>query len=169
MFQPTATSSPGASPAASATETSRAVALGGIYRWKGPYDVPDCVEVAYEYPEGLMVRYSTVFGNAAGNYAKWFGTRGTIDAKNLSPRVPWVISGEGSGEPDKIASVSDLPMGQPPHHMKNWIDCIRSRQQPIAPIEAGYAHSVAVLMADEALVSGRRTTYDHRRREILPG
>jgi predicted dehydrogenase len=146
----------------------RVVALGNTYRWKGPYDAPDSVEVALEYPEGLLVRYCTMFGNGANNYAKWFGTRGTMDAKNLSPRNAWVASGEGSGEPDKLTAAMDLPRPETPHHMKNWIDCIRSRQQPVAPIEAGYAHSVAVIMADEAFVTGRRMTYDHSRREVLP-
>jgi predicted dehydrogenase len=147
----------------------RVVALGNTYRWKGPFDAPDSVEVALDYPEGLMVRYCTVFGNAAGNYAKWFATRGTLDAKNLSPRQTWVASGEGSGEGDKLMAPIDLPQPETPHHMKNWIDCIRSRRQPVAPIEAGYAHSVAVIMADEALMSGRRMIYDHSRREVVPG
>jgi len=35
--------------------------------------------------------------------------------------------------------------------MKNFLDCVRSRQQPIAPIEAGYAHSVAVIMGTRLL------------------
>ena len=146
----------------------RVVALGNTYRWKEKYDAPDSVEVALEYPEGFMVRYCTVFGNSAGNYAKWWGTRGVLDAKSLSARLPWSVSGDGSGEPDKIAAPVDLPMGQPVPHMKNWIDCIRSGQQPIAPIEAGYSHSVAVIMSDEAMQSGRRLTYDHTRREIVP-
>jgi len=148
------------------TFPKRVVALGGTFRWKDVYDAPDSVEVALEYPEGLMVRYSTVFGNAAGNYAKWFGTRGTLDAKNLSPREHWMVSGEGSGEPDKIAAEEQIPENQPPHHMQNFFDCVRSRKEPVAPIEAGYAHSVAVIMADEALTTGRRMTYDHSRREI---
>jgi predicted dehydrogenase len=147
----------------------RVVALGNTYRWKGAYDVPDSVEVALDYPEGLMVRYSTVFGNGAGNYAKWFGTRGTLDAKNLSMRETWVASGDGSAEQDRLASPVELPKPDTPHHIKDWINCIRSRRQPIASIEAGYAHSVAVIMADEALVSGRRMTYDHNRREVSAG
>jgi predicted dehydrogenase len=147
----------------------RVVALGNTYRWKEKYDVPDSVELALDYPEGFMVRYCTVFGNSAGNYAKWFGTRGTVDAKNLSPRQTWTASGEGSGEPDKLTAEMELPKIEPVHHMKNWIDCVRSRQQPIAPIEAGYAHSVAVIMCDEAMQTGRRMTYDHARREIIPG
>jgi predicted dehydrogenase len=146
----------------------RVVALGNTYRWKESYDAPDSVEMALEYPEGLMVRYCTVFGNSAGNYAKWFGTRGTLDAQNLSSRQSWVATGDGSGEPDKLTTPVEMARNEPVHHMKNWLDCVRSRQQPIAPIEAGYAHSVAVIMADEAMITGRRLGYDHSRREIVP-
>lgn len=151
------------------TFPQRAVAMGGTYRWKGSYDAPDSVEVVFEYPEGFLVRYCTVFGNGAGNYAKWFGTRGTLDAKNLSSREHWMASGQGSGEPDKLTAEIQVPENQPAHHMQNFFDCVRSRQAPIAPIEAGYAHSVAVIMADEALVSGRRMVYDHPRREVRAG
>lgn len=151
------------------TTPKRVVALGGTYRWKEYYDAPDSVEVALEYPEGFLVRYCTVFGNGAGNYAKWFGTRGTLDAKNLSASQHWTVSGEGSGEPDKITEASEVPENKPAHHMQNFFDCVRSRQQPIAPIEAGFAHSVAVIMADEALTTGRRMIYDPNRREVHPG
>jgi hypothetical protein len=30
-----------------------------------------------------------------------------------------------------------------PSDMKNWFDCLRSRKQPNATVENGYAHSVA--------------------------
>lgn len=147
----------------------RVVALGGTYRWKGEFTAPDSVEVALEYPEDFLVRYCTVFGNSAGRCARFYGTRGTLDAKNLSNREPWTVSGEGSGEPDKLAEPADLPMPPRAHHMKNWIDAIRSGTEPVAPIEAGYAHGVAVIMADEALVTGRRQIYDPARREVRAG
>lgn len=147
----------------------RVVALGGTYRWKGEFTAPDSVEVALEYPEDFLVRYCTVFGNSAGRCARFYGTRGTLDAKNLSNREPWTVSGEGSGEPDKLVEPADLPMPPRVHHMKNWIDAIRSGTEPVAPIEAGYAHGVAVIMADEALVTGRRQIYDPARREVRAG
>jgi predicted dehydrogenase len=153
----------------SASIPKRVVAMGGIYRWKGEFDAPDSVEVALDYPEGFLVRYCSVFGTGAGNYAKWFGTRGTLDAKNLSPSEKWMISGEGSGEPDRIQGEAEVTPLEAPHHMQNFLDCVRSRQQPIAPIEAGYAHSVAVIMADEAYTSGRRMVYDAAKREVRPG
>ncbi|MCW5964500.1 MAG: Gfo/Idh/MocA family oxidoreductase [Bryobacterales bacterium] len=147
-----------------------AVSLGGTFRWKMEgYDVPDSVEVAYEYPEGFLVRYATTFGNSAGNYAKWFGTRGTLDAKNLSPRNVWEITGDGSGEPDRVTAPVQFSPREVRTHMQNFFDCVRTRQQPIAPIEAGYSHSVAVLMADEAMRQARRFTYNHQQRTLLPG
>ena len=39
----------------------------------------------------------------------------------------------------------------------------------VAPIEAGYAHGVAVIMADEALTSGQRQIYDPAGRKISAG
>ena len=147
----------------------RVVALGGTYRWKGEFDAPDSVEVVLEYPEGFLVRYCTVFGTGAGNYAKWFGTRATLDARNLSPSQKWTVSGQGSGEPDRVKEEFEVTPVEMPHHMQNFLDCVRTRQQPVAPIEAGYAHSVAVIMADEAMVTGRRMTYDAARREVVPG
>lgn len=147
-----------------------AVALGGTFRWKqNGYDVPDSIEIAFEYPEGFMVRYTTVFGNSAGNFAKWFGTLGTLDAKNLSATAAWEMSGDGSGEPDRLAQPIRFGPREVVSHMQNFLDCVRSRRQPIAPIEAGYAHSIAVLMADASLHQGRRMTYDAASRRILPG
>ena len=147
----------------------RVVAMGGTYHWKGRYTVPDSVEVTLEYPEGFVVRYCTVFGNGAGNYARWQGTRGTIDARNLSPRERWIATPAGAGVPDKLTG--DVAMEEPeiPHHMEDFFQSVRSRKPPIAPIEAGFAHSVAILMADESMQTGRRMTYDAKRREILPG
>jgi predicted dehydrogenase len=148
---------------------SRVVTLGGTYRWKDEFTAPDSVEVALEYPEGFIVRYCTMFGNSGGRCAQWYGTLGTLDAKNLSANVPWTVSGEGSGESNKLAEAMDLPMPPRVHHMKNWIDCIRSGEEPVAPIKAGYAHGVAVIMADKALVSGQRQVYDPVRREVRAG
>ncbi len=147
----------------------RVVALGGTYRWHGGYTAPDSIEVALEYQEGFLVRYTTMFGNSAGRCARFYGTLGTLDAKNLSDREPWIASGEGSGEPDRLPAPIELPMPKRVHHLKNWIDCIRTGQEPVAPIEAGYAHGVAVIMADEALISGRRQIYEPARREVRPG
>ena len=146
----------------------RAVALGGIYRWKDARTAPDSIEVVLEYPEeGFLVRYNTTFGTNANSYIKFIGTRGVMDASRWD--APWKLSGEGSGEPDRIAPGARIAELESTHHMKNWFECMRSRKQPNAPIDAGYAHAVAVIMADEAYIRGSRVVYDPARRVIREG
>jgi predicted dehydrogenase len=147
----------------------RAVTLGGIFRWKDTRNVPDSVETVIEYPEGFMARYSTVFGTAAGNYLKFFGTRGTIDASRWNWKEPFGLSGDGSGEPDRIKKGETIPEMESTPHMKNWLECLRTRKEPNAPIDAGYAHSVAVILADEALMQGKRMVYDPAKRVVKAG
>lgn len=50
--------------------------------------------------------------------------------------------------------------------MKNYFDCIRTRQTPNASIDAGYAHSVAAIMADISFQKRKEVTYDPARRAI---
>jgi hypothetical protein len=153
-----------------ATVPKRAVTLGGTYRWKDARTAPDSIETVFEYPdEGFMVRYNTTFGTNAGSYLKFFGTRGVLDASRWSWTEPFQVSGEGSGEPDRIQPGTALPSLESTPHMKNWLECLRSRRPPHAPIEAGYTHSVAVIMADEAYARGTRMVYDPVKRSMRKG
>jgi predicted dehydrogenase len=53
-----------------------------------------------------------------------------------------------------------------PSHMKNWFDCMRSRKQPNATVEDGYAHSVAVIMAARSQREGKKLYWDRGAEEI---
>ena len=47
--------------------------------------------------------------------------------------------------------------------------CMRNGQTPHAPIEAGYQHAVAVIMAMKAFDTGKRHVYDDEKRGIREG
>ncbi len=143
----------------------RVVTMGGNYRWKEQYTAPDSVESILEYDD-FLVRYCTAFGTSAGNYLRFYGAKGTMDASNWSGK-PFAVSGKGAETP--MPEGTAIPEVESDHHMLNWLKCLRSRQQPNAPIEAGYSHSVAVIMADEALVRGRRMVFDPAKRVIREG
>ncbi len=145
----------------------RVTALGGIYRWKDKRNVPDSIEVLLEYPDdGFLVRYNTTFGTDQNSYIKFFGTRGVMDATRWDR--PWVLRAE-RGAPDRLAEDARIPEAETTHHMKNFFECVRSRKAPAAPIEAGYAHAVAAIMADESYVRGARMMYDPTKRAIKAG
>jgi predicted dehydrogenase len=146
----------------------RVMTMGGIYRWKDQRSAPDSVETVLDYAdEGFLVRYNTTFGISSNSFLKFMGTRGTLDATRWGDS--WKISGEGIEDEDRIPEDTELAEAESTPHMKNWLECLRTRQQPNAPIDAGYGHSVAVIMADEALIRGRQMVYDHGKREIREG
>jgi predicted dehydrogenase len=141
-------------------------AFGGTYRWKDERTAPDSFEAILEYPEGFLVRYNTTFGTDANSFLKFFGTRGVMDATNWAD--PWVLAPQ-EGEPDSVRPGTTIPQLESTPHMKNWLECLRSRKEPAAPIEAGYQHAVATLMADESWVRGTRMVYDPAKRQIHAG
>ena len=53
--------------------------------------------------------------------------------------------------------------------LRNWMECVRSRKQPNADIEAGYNHSVALCMTVAAMHSGRKVMFDDAKRDIVMG
>ena len=145
---------------------SRAVAHFGTFRYKDGWTVPDSVEMVFEYPEGFVVRYGQFFGNSAGRDNRIYGTRGSIDCGDWSWDGEWPVSGEGSDEPDKVENGTKLPRVESVPHMKNWLECLRTRKAPNAPMAAGYAHAVAGIMADESFIRGKRMAYDAAKRKI---
>ena len=81
---------------------------------------------------------------------------------------PFRISGEGVEDEDRLPSKGKVAEIDSPPHMLNFFECVRSRETPNAPIEAGHTHSVAVIMADMSLRTGRRMAYDKAKRRIRP-
>lgn len=52
-------------------------------------------------------------------------------------------------------------------HMRNWMECIRSRRQPNAPVEAGYNHSIACIMTNAAVRTGGKAVFDEKTQQVL--
>lgn len=52
-------------------------------------------------------------------------------------------------------------------HMRNWMECIRSRKQTNAPVEAGYYHSIATIMTNAAVRTGKKAVFDEATQEVM--
>ncbi len=55
------------------------------------------------------------------------------------------------------------------NHVRNWMESVRSRKQPNAPVEAGYSHSVATIMTNAAVHTGQKATFDEKTQEVMVG
>jgi hypothetical protein len=54
-------------------------------------------------------------------------------------------------------------------HVRNWMECVRSRKTPNGPIDAGYNHSIANIMTNAALRTGQRVTFNEKTQEVMSG
>jgi hypothetical protein len=53
--------------------------------------------------------------------------------------------------------------------MLNWMECVRDRKETNAPVEAGYAHAIACIMANAAVHTGVKVTFDEATQEVMAG
>jgi predicted dehydrogenase len=153
------------------------VAHGGVLAWHDGRENADTFQALLEYPKGFMVSYSTSFGNDAPSFTRYMGKKATLIniGGEGSPRYQ-LIEEKGTHEDDsdidrkRESKFISLPgeKGMPPmgiddlslEHMANWFECMRSRQQPHATVQNGFAHSVACMMAAESYWSGRKIYWD---------
>ncbi|MFO7694051.1 MAG: Gfo/Idh/MocA family oxidoreductase, partial [Vicinamibacterales bacterium] len=141
------------------------VCLGGVYTWKDEhrFTAPDQVQALWHYPDGLMISYSTNFGNSAGNVTRFSGDKGMLrlDWSNAVYSADGGINRDGSlrGE-NKVEPIEQTD------HWVNWYRCMRDGRTPNASLDAGYQHAVASIMATMSYETGRRVRFDPAKRTI---
>lgn len=161
-----------------------AVAHGGVFAWHDGRENADTFQALLEYPKGFLVSYSTSFGNDAPSFTRYMGKNATLIniGGEGSPRYQ-MIEEKGTHEDDtdidqKRESKFIILPGEskiPPmgiddltlEHMANWLECVRSRNQPHATVHDGFAHSVACMMAAESYWSGKKMYWDSAAEMIL--
>jgi len=52
-------------------------------------------------------------------------------------------------------------------HMRNWMECVRSRKTPNANVRAGYNHATAIAMTIAAMQTGQRITFDDATQKVV--
>lgn len=167
------------------------VANGGIYAWKDGRRNADTLTVVMDYgplddpKTGFQVVYSSRFHNSAGGVKEIYYSNGgelNLDKNTISPNggLRAAEAGEmGMKEnllPEKSIegpkTVSSANTGDDPMtnaHVRNWMECIRNRKEPNAPVEAGYHHAIAVIMTNAAYRTGEKVTFDEKKQEVMAG
>jgi len=160
------------------------VASGGIFAWHDGRENPDTFQALFTYSRGLLVSYSTSFGNDAPSFTRIMGKKATMMNHGGEGSPRWqMVEEKGNHEDDPtidtrrgvkdilLTGDTSLPptwMGdEDPSHMINWLDCLRSRKQPNATVQHGFAHSVACMMAARAYWSGEKMYWDPKAEAIL--
>jgi predicted dehydrogenase len=151
------------------------MAHGGIFAWPDGRENPDTFQALLEYPKGFLVSYSTSFGNDCDSFTRIMGKRATLINVGGEGSQRWkLVEEKGTHEDNPFLHRAETNVTLPGNtnlaptfigdndlsHMTNWLDCLRSRQQPNATVRHGFAHSVAVIMATRAYREGRKLYWD---------
>src|SRR6266704_1356543 len=133
-----------------------AVTTGGNYLMKS-WEWPDAVTATLEYPKDFMVTHTGTYGSSIDDGGLEFrGDQGTlkIDRERLlvfneeSRRSGW----RNTPEPEiAVRSQGDGSVA----HLRNWLDCIRSRKTPNASMRVGHEAVRAAHIANAAIEIGR--------------
>jgi predicted dehydrogenase len=144
-------------------------ALGANLVWGDDRQLADTMEALYLYPKGFMVRFVSRLGNSSGGSETIFrGTNGSFDTGTLTAtgdggagdgQIKTPIQAEGAKNAGNWADATA--------HIKNWLECIRANNPKTnADVQAGYAHSVAAILAYISIKTGRRLAYNFQTRQL---
>ena len=164
------------------------VANGGIYQWNDGRVNADTLTVVFDYGQGnkgFQVQFTSRFSNGAGGTKEIYYSNGgelNLDTNTISPngglreREAKAMGMQANLLPTmkiegaKVATDADTGGDSLTfNHVKNWMECVRSRKTPNAPIEAGYQHSIATIMSNAAYRTGQRVTFDEKTQEVMAG
>jgi predicted dehydrogenase len=143
-----------------------AVSIGDWFAAKGVWETPDTVQTLLRYPnQGVQAYFEGTFVNARnGAMLEFMGSDGTLyidrGRYELYPerRAPkFEYSEMLLGQGPRGADFYDNPNGEL-LHLQNWIDAVRSRSQPAAPLAAGVSAASAAHLANQALREGKVAT-----------
>ena len=166
------------------------VANGGIYMWKDGRRNWDTISAVFDYgpandpSNGFQVTFGSRMDNGDENPAEiYYSNGGELNLNNnmVSPKGGLrknhaaAMSMQENLLPEMslskvetvIASANTGGDALTSNHVRNWMECIRSRKQPNAPVEAGYSHSIATIMTTAAAHTGYKATFDEATQEVM--
>lgn len=168
-------------------------ANGGIYMWNDGRKNFDTMTAVFDYgPEddmnkGFQVIYASRFSNSAGGVKEIYYSNGgelNLSTNKVTPNgglterfasamnmKPNLLEEFDLAESDvKVVTSADTGADDMTTlHMLNWMECVRNRKTPNAPVKAGYQHSIANIMVTAALRTKQYVEFDENNQEVLAG
>jgi predicted dehydrogenase len=120
-------------------------------------------KVSLRYPSGTILKLALPKGSGPGLGAIFVGEKGKIEINRnrLASNPPELI--QGAPEPDDRSEVASVAQ----RHIRNWIDCMRTRQKPVAHAEVGHRATVICHQINICRELGRRLKWDPVKEEFL--
>jgi hypothetical protein len=136
----------------------------------GGYDTFSEYEIRYVYENGVrLVIHTTKDDSIYGAKLNPTGQRNGIRFEGTNGWI-WVNRDQLTASDPELIKMP-LPAGavrlyESKNHMENFLDCVRSRRDPICDVEVGHRSATMCHLGAIALRTGRRLTWDATREEF---
>jgi predicted dehydrogenase len=137
-----------------------ATANGGLYHMK--WQCPDTVTACYEYPGDFMVTFTGSINSSVDDGGIEFrGSQATlkIDRERLAVYPEGAPNVPASNAPEPEIFVRSERDGTE-DNVKNFLDCLRTRKQPNANIQAGFEAARASWLGNISMRRGMKIAWD---------
>ena len=150
-------------------------AHGGRFALEDDRDIPDTLEVIFEFASGCLLvfgQYEACGGEAiADGELEVRGTRGNLLTAAEGEGYKVVPTGGGQFQPRTRAiereEVARMDEDLTDQHTRNFLDCVKSRAKCNADIETGHRSTSFALLANIALAAGNRVVWDAQAERIV--
>jgi len=136
-----------------ANEPRLAQTLGDKYVFE-KWDCPDTIQSAFRYPDFEVGYEGTMVSSIDDGGLEFRGTKGTLKLN----RSGFGIYREGVRDQNTVLSEHSILDGTI-SHVQNFFECVRSRKEPNAPVEAGVAAARAGHIGNLALRRGEKVSW----------
>ncbi len=166
------------------------VANGGIYMWKDGRKNWDTLTAAFDYgpvddpSTGFQVSFQSRMDNGDENPSEIYYSNGgelNLNTNKVTPTGGLTLHFSDamhmqanllpvmdlSNTEKVVASANTGGDSLTLAHIRNWMECVRNRKQPHAPVEAGYSHSIATIMTNAAVHTGSKVTFDEKTQNVI--
>lgn len=158
----------------------RAAGMGGLWVYNDGRETPDTFLTAADYPSKYSMTIQSSQVNEHGPKTMLRGTKATIhlsdewegppsrqyDYADIIPESPYVSEfakkyGNDIVRVDGVGNDGDLL------HVDNFLDCIRTRQQPNCPVDLGYKVMATIDLSVRSYRNGRVYYFDPEKEQVF--
>ncbi len=141
-------------------------ANGGVYHFKH-WETPDVVTATWDYGRFASTFHVEFINGADGVGAAFYGTRMTIIA-DATREIRVYDTADRITPETKPLDVWKVE-NETPAHVKNWIECCKSRKDPNSPVELGHKVILSAHLANLSYRTAKKIFWDADRQEVIGG
>ncbi|HUA58762.1 MAG TPA: Gfo/Idh/MocA family oxidoreductase [Verrucomicrobiae bacterium] len=146
---------------------SEVAGFGGRYALTDGGETPDVQQVTYQFGKTLVTWTTSEIGQGKSNTLDIYGTKGMMTLLRGGFTVLPETTGSGKNKKNLMDPLEVKGGDLDVQHVRNFLDCAKSRQKPNADVEEGHRSAVMCHLGNISTRLGRSLKWDAAREQVI--